>query len=178
MRRLLILVLTLIPMQLLAASDAVDRNVVFGMYSGLTLVIDVHRPAKPDGAAIIAIQGSAWYVPMRYDAAPITARSEIQAFARHLAQAGYTVFVINHRAAPRFRFPAPLEDTRRAVRYVRAHAAEYQVDPSRIGAMGSSSGGHLAHLLGTMDDDGYPQDEDPVERQSEGASRGHLVCTV
>jgi acetyl esterase/lipase len=143
----------------------VDRNVVFGMYSGLALVMDVYRPAKPNGAGIVAIQGSGWYSPMRYDAAPISSRTGVQAYARHLSAAGYVVFVINHRATPRFRFPAPLEDAQRAVRFARAHATEYGIDPSRIGAFGSSSGGHLAELLGTV---GAPPDADnadPVERQ-------------
>ena len=149
-----------------APAVAVERNVIFGMYSGLALVMDVYRPAKANGAGIIAIQGSGWYSQMRYDAIPISARAGVQNYARELSAAGYTVFAINHRAAPRFRFPAPLEDAQRAVRFVRAHAAEYGVDPARIGAFGSSSGGHLCELLGTLDAPGLPDSEDAVERQS------------
>lgn len=149
-----------------AAPIKVDRNVVFGMYSGLALVMDVYRPAKSNGAAIVAIQGSGWYQPLRYDASPITTRTEVQGFAKSFAEAGYAVFVINHRAAPRFRFPAPFEDAQRAVRFVRAHASEYGVDPLRIGAFGTSSGGHLSELLGTVDAPGVADSEDAVERQS------------
>jgi acetyl esterase/lipase len=148
------------------AADAVDRNVIYGMYSGLALLMDVYKPAKPNGAGIIAIQGSGWYQPMRYDAAPLSSRRGVIAYAENLSQAGYTVFVINHRSTPRFRFPAPLEDAQRAVRFVRAYAPEYHLDPARIGAFGSSSGGHLAELLGTFDAPGVPDSEDPVERQS------------
>jgi acetyl esterase/lipase len=149
-----------------AAPATVEKNVVFGMYSGLALVMDVYRPAKPTGAGIVAIQGSGWYAPMRYDAAPISSRSGVQEYARNLSDAGYVVFVVNHRAVPRFRFPAPLEDVQRAVRFVRAHAGEYGIDPARIGAYGSSSGGHLAELLGTLDAPGVADSADPVERQS------------
>jgi len=145
---------------------AVERNVIFGMYSGLALVMDVYRPAKANGAGIIAIQGSGWYSPLRYDAIPITGRAGVENYARDLSAAGYTVFAINHRAAPRFRFPAPLEDAQRAVRFVRAHAAKYGVDPARIGAWGSSSGGHLCELLGTVDAPGAPDSDDTVEGQS------------
>jgi acetyl esterase/lipase len=148
-----------------AAPAAVERNVVYGMYSGLGLLMDVYRPAKPNGAAIVAIQGSGWYAPMRYDAAPITSRTGVIAYAQNLAAAGYVVFAINHRAAPRFRFPAQIEDAQRAVRFIRAHAGDYGVDPQRIGAYGSSSGGHLASLLGLMDSPGDPANADPVERQ-------------
>ncbi len=148
-----------------AAPAAVEKNVVYGMYSGLALLMDVYRPAKPNGAAIVAIQGSGWYAPMRYDAAPITSRTDVIAYAQNLADAGYVVFAINHRAAPRFRFPAQIEDAQRAVRFIRAHAGDYGVDPQRIGAYGSSSGGHLASLLGLMDSPGDPANADPVERQ-------------
>jgi len=167
--RRLLLVLLLLAAILASArppEPTVDRNVVFGMYSGLALLMDVYRPAVSNGGGIVAIQGSGWYSPLRYDAAPISARSGVIAYAQHLAQAGYTVFVINHRAAPRFRFPAPLEDAQRAVRFVRAHAAEWRIDPLRIGAFGSSSGGHLSELLGTLDDAGNGESSHPVERES------------
>jgi len=149
-----------------AAQTRVDRNVVYGMYSGLGLLMDVYRPAQPNGVAIIAIQGSGWYSPTRYDAAQLKASREVTAHSEKLAAAGYTVFAINHRQAPRFRYPAPIEDAQRAVRYVRAHATNYAVSSDRIGAWGSSSGGHLVELLGTMDGKGDPSDSDPVNRLS------------
>ena len=148
------------------AQTRVEKNVVYGMYSGLALVMDVYRPEKPNGKAIICIQGSGWYSPMRYDAAPISSRTEIKAFSEKLAAAGYTAFTINHRTAPRFHFPAQIEDAQRAVRFVRFHAAEYQIDGARIGALGTSSGGHLAELLGTMGGEGAAKDSDPVNRVS------------
>jgi acetyl esterase/lipase len=136
------------------------------MYSGLALLMDVYRPEKPNGRAVICIQGSGWSSPIRYDAVPITSRSEIVELAWRLSAAGYTAFTINHRAAPRFRFPAQIEDAQRAVRFVRSRASEYGVDPARIGALGTSSGGHLAELLGTMSGEGAPDDSDPVNRLS------------
>jgi acetyl esterase/lipase len=68
------------------------------------------------------------------------------------------VFAINHRQAPRFRYPAPIEDAQRAVRFVRFHRSDYGITSDRIGAWGSSSGGHLVELLGTMDGKGDPAD--------------------
>jgi acetyl esterase/lipase len=144
------------------AQERIEKNVVFGMFSGLALLLDVYHPAKPNGAAVICIQGSGWSSPMAYDAAPITSRSEIIAVSQRLSAAGYTVFAINHRAAPRFHFPAQIEDARRAVRFVRHHAADYRLDPDRVGAFGSSSGGHLSQLLGTMEGAGDITDADPV----------------
>ena len=76
------------------------------------------------------------------------------------------MFAINHRQAPRFRYPAPIEDAQRAVRFVRFHASDYGITSDRIGAWGSSSGGHLVELLGTMDGKGDASDSDPVNRLS------------
>jgi acetyl esterase/lipase len=149
-----------------SAQARVEKNVVYGMYSGLALLMDVYRPAQPNGIAIVAIQGSGWYSPMRYDAAALKAHREVTGHAERFAAAGYTVFAINHRQAPRFRYPAPIEDAQRAVRFVRFHASDYGMTSNRIGAWGSSSGGHLVELLGTMDGKGDASDSDPVNRLS------------
>ncbi len=149
-----------------SAQARVEKNVVYGMYSGLGLLMDVYRPAQPNGIAIVAIQGSGWYSPMRYDAAQLNSNREVTAHAERFAADGYTVFAINHRQAPRFRYPAPIEDAQRAVRFVRFHASDYGITSDRIGAWGSSSGGHLVELLGTMDGKGDPSDSDPVNRLS------------
>ena len=135
----------------------VDRNVVYGMYSGLALLMDVYRPEQPNGIAVVAVQGSGWYSPMRYDASQLKASREVTSHAERFAAAGYTVFAINHRQAPRFRYPAPIEDVQRAVRFIRFHASE-GITSDRIGAWGSSSGGHLVELLGTMDGKGDASD--------------------
>lgn len=64
-----------------------------------------------------------------------------------LAQAGYVVAAAEYRAVPST-FPAPLEDAKAAVRYLREHAQEYGIDPKRIGALGDSAGGYVAQMLG------------------------------
>lgn len=130
-----------------SAQARVEKDVVYGMYSGLGLLMDVYRPAQSNGIAIVAIQGSGWYSPIRYDAAALNAHPEVIRHAERFAAAGYTVFAINHRQAPRFRYPAPIEDAQRAVRFVRFHASDYGITSDRMGAWGSSSGGHLVELL-------------------------------
>ncbi len=142
----------------------VEANVMYGMYSGLALLLDVHNPERPNGYGIVFIPGSGWSAPLRYDAAPL---KETQGqYVAALTAAGYTVFAINHRAAPRFRYPAAVEDAQRAVRYVRFHAVRYGLRPDRIGACGGSSGAHLVSLLGVLDGTGDPDDADLVNRES------------
>ncbi|MBI5773019.1 MAG: alpha/beta hydrolase [Verrucomicrobia bacterium] len=65
-----------------------------------------------------------------------------------LGKAGFTWFTINYRLAPEHRFPANIEDTEAAIRWVKAHAQEYQVDPKRIALIGESAGGHIVSLVG------------------------------
>jgi acetyl esterase/lipase len=154
---------------LLAASGAfaqprVEKNVVFGMYSGLALLMDVYHPVQSNGLGLIVIQGSGWYMPQRSDAPAL--KDGGADYGRRFAEAGYTAFVINHRASPGFRYPAAIEDAQRAVRFIRHNAKGYGIDGGRLGAWGSSSGGHLAALLGTLDGTGGPNDSDPVNRES------------
>jgi acetyl esterase/lipase len=146
------------------APTAVDRGVVYGMYSGLALLMDVHRPRTPNGVGIVYVPGSGFHMPLGYDALPITRYTD--PFVPALTAAGYTVFVISHRTAPRFRYPAAVEDAQRAVRYVRHHASTYGVAADRLGAAGYSSGGTLASLLGVMDDTREPEHADAVQRES------------
>jgi acetyl esterase/lipase len=146
----------------------VDRNVVYGMYSGLALLMDVYRPDQPNGYGIVHISGSGWSAPLGLDTRPLKASAHVEIEALPLVAAGYTVCSINHRAAPRFSYPAAVEDAQRAVRFFRHHADDYGINPERIGAIGGSSGGHLVSLLGVLDGRGDPQDESAVNRQSAG----------
>jgi acetyl esterase/lipase len=85
--------------------------------------------------------------------------------AAWFAERGIASFVLNYRVDP-YRYPVPLLDAERAMRWLRAHAAALGIDPARIGVFGSSAGGHLAALLATRDGSGNPLSADRVERQS------------
>ena len=150
----------------MAAAERVDRNVVYGMYSGAALLLDVYIPAKPNGYGIIFISGSGWHAPQEYGAVDLKNGPQTRMYAPPLVAAGYTVFSLNHRAAPRFRYPAQVEDVQRAVRFVRHNAARFGIKPAWIGASGGSSGGHLVAMLGVLDGRGDPKDDDPVNRES------------
>ena len=149
-----------------SAEVRVESNVVYGMYSGLALLMDVYYPQVPNGYGIVFISGSGWSAELSLDATPLKESGQEQVYAMPLAAAGYTVFGINHRAAPRFRHPTQLEDVQRAVRFVRHKAGDFGIDPARIGAMGGSSGGHLVSSLGLLDGEGDLDDPSPINRES------------
>jgi acetyl esterase/lipase len=156
-----------------AAQSRVEKNVVYGMYSGAAMLLDVHYPAKPNGTGIVFIAGSGWNAPLGYSATPLKESPQVDMHVPSLLQAGYTVFALTHRATPTFRYPAQLEDVQRAVRFIRHNAAKYGIDAARIGGMGGSSGAHLISLLATLDGIADATDADPVNR--EGAK---LQCVV
>src|SRR5881398_1164187 len=87
----------------------IESNVLYGMYSGLALLMDVHYPEKPNGYGVIFISGSGWSAPQEYSAEPLKQGSQARLYGPRLTAAGYTVFSISHRAAPRFRYPAQVE---------------------------------------------------------------------
>lgn len=69
-----------------------------------------------------------------------------------LAQRGYVAATMSYRLAPKYPFPAAIHDTKAAVRWLRANAEKYHIDPERLGVTGGSAGGHLAQFLGVTGD--------------------------
>jgi acetyl esterase/lipase len=91
---------------------------------------------------------------------------EGQQIAAWLNSYGISAFVLRYRLGPKYHHPVELGDAQRAIRYVRAHAAEFGIDSHRIGVWGFSAGGHLASSIGTHFDNGNTNSSDPIERQS------------
>lgn len=110
--------------------------------NGTPLLLDLYRPEEVTGPlpVIVWIHGGGWREGHR--GAP---RSAVEFVAR-----GYAVASIDYRLSDVALFPAQIEDCQAAVRWLRAHAEDYQLDPQRVVAWGEGSGGHLAALLGTM----------------------------
>ena len=147
-------------------AKSVDRNVVYGMYSGLALLMDVYYPENPNGIGLIHISGSGWSRSLSLDASMLNHQRHVEMECAALVAAGYTIFSINHRATPRFHYPAAVEDAQRAVRFIRFYAGKYGINPNRIGAIGGSSGGHLVSMLGVLDGKGDPESESPINKVS------------
>ncbi len=125
---------------------------------------------KATGAAIVVCPGGGYGG---------LAPHEGNDYALWLNQHGVIAFVLKYRlGSGGYRHPRMLEDAARAVRYVRAKAADWSVDPKRVGIMGSSAGGHLASTLVTHFDAGKPDAPDPIDRQSSRPDIGILCYAV
>ena len=148
-----------------SAETRIEKNVIYGMYSGLALLMDVHRPETPNGLGIIYVYGSGWQAPPGYGAPGLKENPGNAAWTSALLRAGYTVFAINYRAAPAFHYPAAIDDVQRAIRYIRHHATQYKIDGRRLGGVGGSSGAHLVGLAAMLAAPGLADDPDPVNRE-------------
>jgi acetyl esterase/lipase len=93
------------------------------------------------------------------------AAHESEPIARWLNTLGISAVVLDYRVKP-YQHPIPLGDAQRAIRFVRAKAAEWRIDPRRVGILGFSAGGHLAASASTIFDAGNPNAPDPIDRQS------------
>ncbi|MFO0965233.1 MAG: alpha/beta hydrolase [Gemmataceae bacterium] len=128
-----------------------------GTFQETEVWITVHRPEKPNGAAIVICPGGGY--------GGLVTGAEGHGIASWLNRHGITGVVLEYRL-PAGRWRVPLLDAQRAIRTVRARAKEWDLDPARIGIMGFSAGGHLASTAGTHFDTGNTDAKDPVERIS------------
>lgn len=104
--------------------------------------LDLYLPAQGTNLPLVVwIHGGAWL-----------AGSKEQCRALPLLKDGFAAASVNYRLSQHAIFPAQLEDCKAAIRWLRAHARQYGIDPDRIGVWGESAGGHLAALLGTTGD--------------------------
>lgn len=113
---------------------------------GARVAMDVVRPKNPGTEplpAVVLVHGGGFRAGSRESYLPVAAR---------LAQRGYVAATVSYRLAPRHQFPAAVEDVKAAVRFLRANASRFGIDPDRIGAMGGSAGGHLVLFLGLTPD--------------------------
>ncbi len=133
----------------------------------LTLILPWAKNDDRSGVSpvplILFVQGSAWTTPNLGYEIPMLS---------HFAEQGIAVATVSHRSTrDGFPFPAFLQDVKCAVRFLRAHAKAYAIDPARIAAFGTSSGGNTVCLLGLTGDD-------PAFRTEEYAEQSDSVCAV
>jgi acetyl esterase/lipase len=128
-----------------------------GTFDPANAFITVHKPEKPNGAAVVICPGGGYRM--------LVTKGEGHGIAKWLNGFGVTGIVLEYRL-PAGRAFVPLLDAQRAIRTTRSHAAEWGIDPEKIGIIGFSAGGHLASTAGTHFDAGKADAEEAVERVS------------
>jgi acetyl esterase len=125
-----------------ASAVTETRDIPYRTVDGVTLALDAYAPQHGPSPAVLLIHGGGWSAGDK---------SREAAIARSLAEHGFAVFAANYRLAPpggTWHFPAPVDDLRAAMVWIREHGAGYGADASRVGAMGDSAGANLAMMLG------------------------------
>lgn len=155
LRLMKVLAVALVPGLGGCASNAYDvtENVTYDSAIGYDGTMDFYEPrsdsVRTNRPAILAIHGGAW-------------RGGDKAWGSQIAEqfcpSGYVVFSVNYRrsSGPDGTWPAQIEDVQKALKYVRANAAHFRIDPARIASLGMSAGGHLATMVALRDDPTSP----------------------
>jgi acetyl esterase/lipase len=123
---------------------SVQQDVPYGTAGGHPLLLDIYQPGERSSGlrpAVVLIHGGSW---SSFD------KSTMRTMGMFLARCDFVAFAVDYRLfhGTENLWPAQLDDVHRAVRWIRANAAKYHVDPDRIGAFGHSAGAQLAALLG------------------------------
>ena len=146
-RFLLIFALTLV---YLSARAGVTTDIEYGQAGGVSLKLDASLPDGPGPfPAVILVHGGGW---TGGDKSGGPKKGYMAPMHGALEKAGFAWFSVNYRLAPKSRYPACVEDVETAIRWVKAHAAQYHLDPARIALSGESAGGHLVALVATRAD--------------------------
>lgn len=120
---------------------SVDYDVTYCTMDGQDLGMDIYYPvSNGPWPALVFVHGGGW---MEGDKSGMLVTP---------TEAGYLVSSINYRMYPNYQFPAMIEDVKCAIRYLRAKALQYNIDPDRIALVGHSAGGHLVALAGLADE--------------------------
>ncbi|MGB2808206.1 MAG: ChbG/HpnK family deacetylase [Sedimentisphaerales bacterium] len=148
-----------------AGYGAIAKDLVYAKVDGRELKLDVYRDetAEHSMPLIVCVHGGAWEGGSK-DWCP----------AARMVKSGYVVASINYRLSQHAPFPAQIHDCKGAIRWLRAHAGDYHIDPKRVGVWGASAGGHLVALLGTTE--GNKELEGTVGGNLEHSSRVQAVC--
>jgi acetyl esterase/lipase len=147
--------------QTTAAKATRHSDVIYGRKVGMALTMEVFTPATRNGIGVVWVVSSSGR-----SSRDQTFQDSFERRIAPLLDHGYTVFAVIHGSAPIFNVQDQADDVRRAVKFVRHRATEFEIDGRRLGISGSSSGGLLALVVAMQERDPDPNPGDVVERES------------
>jgi acetyl esterase/lipase len=137
-----------------------EQNIVYGETDGIGLLMDVFRPTgESNGVGIVDVASGAWHS----DRGKIEDHKKAQ-FYDVFCGKGYTVFAIRPGSRSIYTVPQMVDHLNRGIRYVKAHASDYGVDPNNLGLTGASAGGHLALIVSLAPQAAKPDATDPLQK--------------
>lgn len=143
----------------------IQTDIVYAVIDGQSLTLDMARPVSGSGPypAVLHFHGGGWQAGDK---------SHGHGRIVKLATAGYVAVTVRYRFAPDYKWPDQVFDAKAALRFLREHAKEYNIDPDRIGAVGDSAGGYLALMLGLTDE------SDGLEGYTAKHGSSHVAAAV
>jgi acetyl esterase/lipase len=134
-------------------------DITYGTLGGEKMQLDLVMPSQPGTyPCVICLHGGAWSLGTRKDPTRLslgtpfwTESNRTVGIMEKLAEQGFAVASVSYRFIPKHKFPSQIEDGKTAIRFLRANAKKYDLDPDRFGALGFSAGGHIALMLGLTD---------------------------
>mgnify|MGYP000998565202 FL=1 len=180
MRTAMRIIVVLLALCLTAAAESESpyrqtQNVIYGETDGVGLLMDVFAPTRPDGPGhglgLICVTSGAW----KSDRAMMEAHQRIGIIDVPCGH-GFTVFAVRPGCLSGFTAVQMLAHVKTGIRYVKAHASEYGIDPDRLGLTGASAGGHLALLAGMCVEPPDPDAEEPLDKLGTGVKAVGVFC--
>jgi acetyl esterase len=149
-----------------------QEGILYGTADGQPLTMDYYAPkgSGPHPIAIIIHGGG-------YHGGDSKSGSEAYV-ADFLAPAGYAVFSVNYRLAPKYPYPYMVFDVQRAVRYIRYNAKQWNANPNKIALVGGSAGGFLSNMVGLLNEDSNPAATDPIDPIDRVSAKAQAVVSL
>ncbi len=138
-----------------------QSDVIYGRKLGMALTMEVFTPAVPNGVGVVWVVSSSGRSSREQ-----TVQTSFERRIAPLLDRGYVVFAVIHGSAALFNVQDQVSDARRALRFVRHHAADLGIDGERLGIIGSSAGGLLALIVAMQGQGGDPTSDDVVDQTS------------
>ncbi|MFV8270958.1 alpha/beta hydrolase fold domain-containing protein [Flavobacterium sp. GT2N3] len=118
-----------------------DKGIIYkNSASGFLLLDAFYKKTKNRNPAVVLIHGGGWKSGNK---------SQMQFLAKNIASKGYSCFAVEYRLSPEAAYPAAIFDVKEAIKYIKANAEKFNADPNRVAVLGCSSGGQMAALIGT-----------------------------
>jgi len=143
------------------------EDVAYGHKDGLALTLDIIEPKTDrNGIGLILVSSGSWISKKSDVPGEEDERRKYDHWMQGLLKGGFTLFVVRHGSSPKYMVPEMHADILRSVRFVRANAERFRVDPLHLGITSGSSGGHLSLMAATKGEDWKADAADPIERVS------------